>query len=245
MTLRKAGWEIMRHGEATLLFVPGLLSDETAWAGVIDRLGRGTVADVTTQPSITAMAEELLARHGGPLVVAGHSMGARVAFEMARLAPERIVGLAVFDTGVHPAREAELSRRRELVELAYQEGMTALARRWLPPMVHPERLSDAALMGPLTAMVERMTPEIHERQIGALIGRPDATRSLGTIACPVLVGVGRQDAWSPPDQHAEFAKAISGARLVTIEDAGHFAPTERPEAVASAIREWMAEIDGQ
>lgn len=231
----------MRHGEATLLFIPGLLSDATAWAEVMDGVGRGTVADVTTQPSITAMAEDLLARHGGPLVVAGHSMGGRVALEMARLAPERLAGLALFDTGVHPANEGELPRRRELVELAYREGMTALAGRWLPPMVHPDRLADAALMGALTAMVERMTPEIHERQIGALVGRPDARPGLGAISCPVLVGVGRQDAWSPPGQHQEFVEAIPHAKFVTIEDAGHFAPTERPEAVASAIAAWMAE----
>lgn len=231
----------MATGETTLLFVPGLLSDRTAWAGVIDRIGRGVVADVTTQPSITAMAEDLLASHGGNLVVAGHSMGARVAFEMARLGRGRIAGLAVFDTGVHPKNEAELPRRRALVELAHAEGMTALARQWLPPMVHPDRLADGDLMGSLTAMVERMTPQIHERQIGALIGRPDARKTLGDIACPVLVGVGRQDIWSPPEQHEEFVRAIPDARFVTIEEAGHFAPAERPEEVASAIAAWMAE----
>lgn len=229
----------MFPAHAPLVFVPGLLSDRAAWAGVIDRLGAGrdiSVADVTTQPTITTMAEDVLARHGGVLVVAGHSMGGRVALEMARIAPERIAGFALFDTGFHPSGDAERPRRRELVELAWRDGMRALAARWLPPMVHPDRLAETGLMAGLTAMVERMTPAIHERQIGALLSRPDARPGLSAIRCPVLVGVGRQDAWSPPDQHRELAALIPGARLAIIEEAGHFAPAERPDAVAEAMR---------
>ena len=42
-----------------------------------------------------AMAEYVLDATGGPLIAVGHSMGARVAMEMAHLAPERIAGLVL------------------------------------------------------------------------------------------------------------------------------------------------------
>ena len=111
------------------------------------------------------MARAALALKEGPIVVIGHSMGARAALEMVRLAPERIVRLALLDTGVHPRRDGEEATRQVLVDLAFDDGMAALADRWLPPMVHEARVGDTALMAPLKAMVMRATPEQHRRQI--------------------------------------------------------------------------------
>lgn len=199
------------------------------------------VADLSTQDSITTMAEDTLSAHPGSLSVAGHSMGARVALEMFRLAPERIQRLALLDTGVHPRKDGEESRRQELVDLAYNEGMGALAGRWLPPMVHPNRHNDTELMGTLTAMVERMTPELHERQINALLNRLDPRLLLKTIQCPTLLVVGRQDSWSPLQQHKEIQREIPHAELVVIEDAGHFAPIEQPVATTAALEQWISQ----
>jgi pimeloyl-ACP methyl ester carboxylesterase len=185
------------------------------------------------------MAEDVLAAHNGPLAVAGHSMGARVALEMVRLAPERIVKLALLDTGVHPRKAGEEARRKEVIDLAFDEGMEALAEQWLPPMVHPDRHEDRALMETLTAMVMRMTPELHERQITALLNRPEAAAVLEKVTCPTLFLVGRQDAWSPVSQHEDMLRILPHAHLVVIEDAGHFAPVERPEDVTEALVQWL------
>ena len=225
----------------TIVLVPGLLSDAYAWSGVMEPLSRlhpTVVADLSTQESIGQMAADTLAAHPGRLFVAGHSMGARVALEMARQAPERVERLALLDTGVHPRREGEEIGRQRRVDLANHEGMRALADDWLPGMVHPDRLGDEELMGALTAMVERMTPQLHARQIAALLGRPDARRYLADIRCPTLLVVGRQDAWSPVEQHEEMLAELPDAQLVIIENAGHFAPVERPEATAEALEAW-------
>ncbi|MCC2113842.1 MAG: alpha/beta hydrolase [Hyphomicrobiales bacterium] len=229
--------------QTTLVLIPGLLCDAVVWQHAVDRFEpemRVSVADLSSQDSITDMARDTLAANPGPLCVVGHSMGARVALEMYRLAPERIEKLALLDTGVHPRVESEVARRKYRVDLAYSQGMSALAADWLPPMVHPDRHGDAGLMGALTAMVERMTPELHERQIRALLNRPDASTMLAEITVPTLVLVGREDAWSPVDQHAEMAEILPDAQLVVIEDAGHFAPIERPEAVTAALERWLA-----
>ncbi len=225
-----------------IIFLPGLLCDGSVWAAQVEALR--TVADValadfSTQNSITAMAETALALREGPLVVVGHSMGARVALEMVRLAPGRVERLALLDTGAHPRREGEEASRQVMLDLADTQGMAALADRWLPPMVHEARVGDAALMEPLRAMVLRSTPEQHRRQIRALLDRPDARPLLPTITCPTLVMVGRQDRWSPLAQHEEIAAAIPGAKLVVIEDSGHMSPVEQPGAVTDALVEWL------
>lgn len=225
----------------TVLLLPGLLCDRLVWEAAIDAISlrfQTEVGDLSTQDDLTVMAQDMLDVYPGPLYVAGHSMGGRVAMEMARLAPDRVRRLALLDTGIHPRRESEMPKRREAIDLAHAQGMAALARIWLPPMVHPDRVTDATLMGPLTEMVLRMTPELHERQIRALINRPDAGATIGAYTGPMALVVGRQDAWSPVSQHQDIARLCPQARLTIIEDAGHFAPVERPDPVAQALLAW-------
>lgn len=225
-----------------IVFLPGLLCDARVFAHQIAAIGASAdtvVADFSTQDSIGAMAEAALALRTGPIVVVGHSMGGRVALEMVRRAPERIEKLVVLDTGARPRREGEEATRQVMLDVADRDGMAALAERWLPPMVHEGRVGDATLMDPLRAMVCAKDAALHRRQIRALLDRPDAMATLAAIRCPTLVMVGRQDRWSPVEQNREIAEAIPGAAFVVIEDAGHMATVERPEAVTAALLDFL------
>lgn len=226
----------------TVVLLSGLLCDDQIWSGQTARLSEEhdvVSPGFLSQPSIEAMAAAVLAQTPGPFSLAGHSMGGRVALEIAARAPERVERLALLDTGFHPARPGEAESRSRLIRVAMEEGMAALASHWLPPMLGPGRARDAALMARLTAMVERATPELFQRQIGALLTRPNARRGLAAIACPTAVIVGRQDAWSPLAQHEEIAALIPQAWLTVIEDSGHMSPAEQPEAVAEALAGWL------
>lgn len=223
------------------MLVAGLLCDETVWSA--QRAALEGECDVFTPSlwgldSIPGMARAVLDAAPRRFALAGHSLGARVALEVVRQAPERVERLALLDTGVHPVRPGEAEKRQELIDLARREGMAALAARWLPPMVHPDRVRDPALMDPLAAMVCRASPDIFERQVRALLARPDAAAVLPGIRCPTLVACGRQDAWSPLSQHEPIAAAIPGARLAVIESSGHMSTVEAPEAVARLLLDW-------
>ncbi|MEI9963964.1 MAG: alpha/beta hydrolase [Caulobacteraceae bacterium] len=226
----------------TLCLLPGLLCDATVWeaqrAAFADAMDVH-VADLWGLDSFAGMARKVLDETAGPLAVAGHSMGARVALEMWRLAPGRVARLALLSTGFHGPRPEETAKRMGLVELGYREGMAAVAARWLPPMVHPDRIGDAALMGPLEAMVRRATPKIFEGQQRAGLQRPDASDYLPRIACPTLVLCGRQDGWSPVPQHEEMAGRIPVARLALVDACGHMATVERPDEVTLALSDWL------
>lgn len=220
---------------AQVLLIPGLLCDETVWRPALEQLPGAQVADLSTQDDITQMARDCLAAHPGPLRVAGHSMGARVAMEMARLAPDRIERLALLNTGIHPLRDGEVEKRAEIVAFAHELGMAALAERWLPGMVYEPNRQNTALMSAMREMVLRNSPALHERQITALVNRPEAAAVLPGIACPVLLVVGRQDQWSPVSQHQDMLALLPDARLEIVENAGHFAPLEQPDAVAALL----------
>jgi len=225
-----------------LYLIPGLLCDAAIWQPQIAALSPHydvRIPDLTGFASLSAMASYVL--HDAPerFAVAGHSMGARVALEMFRRAPDRITHIALLDTGVHPADPDEPARRARLTDLSRTQGMKALADDWLPPMVAPA-FFHGALKDTLYAMVERMTPDIHFRQIQALLNRPDARPLLGAIKVPALVGVGSEDQWSSPAQNRAIAEAMPGARFVLFEGSGHMAPLEAPDAVSAALEEWLA-----
>lgn len=222
------------------LLIPGLLCDAYVWEPTLKRIGGDVlVANLSTQDSIANMAADCLALAEGPLAVAGHSMGARVAMEMARQQPERIVRLALLDTGIHPLRDGEPEKRQQAIRLAHDEGMEALAERWLPGMVWDGNLENASLMQGLEQMVLRCDADLHARQIKALIGRPDASAHLSDITCPILLVVGRQDKWSPVSQHEDMLALLPEARLEIVENAGHFAPVEQPDTVANLLADFF------
>ena len=226
----------------TICLLPGLLCDATVWEPqslALSGEGEVHVADLWGPSSFAVMAEKVLDETSGPLAVAGHSMGARVAFEIWRLAPERIARLALLSTGYHPPGPHEEAKRMALVKLGYEQGMAAVADKWLPPMVHPDRVRDEVLMAPLRAMVCRATPEIFEGQQRAGLTRPDAAPYLEQIACPTLILVGRDDGWSPPAQHQEMAERIEGSQLVLVDRSGHMVTVEQPDPVNRALMNWL------
>jgi len=227
------------------VLLPGLLCDRAVWQAQIDAIGPCHVVDYGALDSLQAMAAHVLATAPvGPLAVAGHSMGGRVAFEMLRQAPERIERLALLDTSYHPlaageAGHTERAGRMALLATARRDGMRAMAREWALGMVHPSR-HGTPLFEAVLDMFERKTPDIFAAQINALLNRPDCSELLAHIQCPTLLLCGRDDAWSPPARHEFMQQHIAGSRLVVVETCGHMSTMEQPAVVNRALAEWLA-----
>ena len=228
-----------------LVLLAGLLCDEAAWTPVAGRLS--DVADIRIISfagfrSIGDMARHVLDSEPGRFALAGHSMGGRVALQLAAAAPERITALALLNTGVHPAGPGEAASRSRLVELGRTEGMAAVAQAWLPPMMGKDAERTARLMPGLVEMVCRSTPEAFAGQQQALLDRPDGEAAMRSVRVPTLLSSGADDGFSPPAHHAEMQRLAPHAELVIVPDAGHFTPVEQPERVARAMRAWLAAV---
>jgi pimeloyl-ACP methyl ester carboxylesterase len=232
-----------------LLFLPGLLCDPEVWeyqTRALADIAECTSAEWSGEDSLMKMARTALRIAPERFAVAGHSMGGRVALEVYRAAPEQVTHIALLNTGYLPrapnaAGEQEARDRYALLEIAKTQGMRAMARQWLPPMINPARHGDPALTETIVEMFARKMPEIFAAQINALLSRPDATPVLEQIRCPALLLSGREDAWSPPARHADMAAKIPGpSRVVTVPDCGHMSTLEQPAAVAEALRAWLA-----
>jgi pimeloyl-ACP methyl ester carboxylesterase len=200
--------------------------------------------------SLGALAETIIAHAPPRFALAGHSMGGRIALEVARRVPDRLIGLALLDTGHEAlapgeAGQRETEGRHALLAIARRAGMRAMAWTWLQGMVYGPRLTDEELVEPILDMFERRTPDLFAMQIRALLARPDATSVLPALQCPTLVLCGREDAWAPPSRHDVMAKMIRHSTLEIIPDCGHMSPLERPRAVNQALRYWLESIEAQ
>lgn len=225
----------------TVILIPGLVSDARVWRALRTAL-TGWVfvvdGDITAFADIPDMAKALLEKADGELIAVGHSLGGRVAMEMARQSPERVRALVLANTGHSPRWPGEELKRQAMIDLGHR-SMAGLAAQWLATMVGPERVGDSALMADLTDMVLKAGPEVHERQIRALLRRPDAAAHMGDYRGPTLLITGAQDAWSPVQQHREIQRMCNDAELKIIADAGHFMPIEQPVTTAETIMEWL------
>lgn len=236
-----------RQNPPPLVLVPGLMCNAQVWQAMLAFLPAGTstwIADHGDAANLTHMAERLLALAPETFAMAGHSMGGRVAMEVVRMAPERVTRIALIDTAYLPralgeAGELEKARRYVLRNMALEHGVRTMARTWVNDMVHPDRLSDTALIDAIVDMFDEKTAAIFSNQIEALLNRPDASGVLRSLKIPTLLAVGRQDTWANLAQHEAMQTLAPNAVLEVIEDAGHMAPMERPQVMGACLSRWL------
>jgi pimeloyl-ACP methyl ester carboxylesterase len=68
----------------------------------------------------------------------------------------------------------------------------------------------------------------------------DVIAQLGQIRARVLVVTGDDDAVTPPKYGEFLQKNIPNASIISIADAGHLSPIEKPEQVSQLIREFVS-----
>lgn len=225
-----------------LILLPGLLCDQALWAHQVKSLAdtvQVTVADLSQDDNIAAMAERTLAKAPRTFALAGLSMGGYVAQEIMRQAPERVERLALFDTTARADTAEKAQTRRDLIRLADLGKFKGVTPRLLPTLIHPARIEDPAVADVVLAMAVRIGQEAFKRQQNAILSRKDGRADLEAIRVPTLIACGREDIVTPVALHEEMAAAITGSRLVVIEDCGHLAPLERPYAVSALMRYWL------
>ena len=97
-------------GREPLVLLPGMLGDGTVWEAVAAELADVAAPQfgrIDLDDSITEMAASVLAVAPARFALAGHSLGAIVALEIARQAPERITRLALVNASGRGPSDAQ------------------------------------------------------------------------------------------------------------------------------------------
>jgi 3-oxoadipate enol-lactonase len=176
-------------------------------------------------------------------VIAGLSMGGYITLAFWRLHRDRVLALVLADTRAGADTEDGKQKRRETIELARNDGPTAVARALLPGMVGKStREREPSVVATMRAMLESASVDSIVGASEAMMNRSDATGSLATIDVPTLIIAGEEDVLTPPKESRAMHAAIAGSRLEIIPGAGHVSNVERPAAFNKVLTEFLAAV---
>lgn len=175
-----------------------------------------------------------------PVGLAGFSMGGYVALALMKRGPANVRALALVDTRAGADDEAGKTAREQAIAAVRSGGAAAIVDAMVGKLIAADSARNANLVERLRRIVLRQTPETIESDLTAMRDRPDSTDFIPRIGVPTIVLAGDQDALIPPEEARNMAVAIPQARFVSIANAGHLTPMERPGAVASTLSEFFS-----
>jgi pimeloyl-ACP methyl ester carboxylesterase len=248
------------QGEPVVL-VPGLLFGAHHWQPQIDALKadhdviavdlRGQHHTQTTDdPAGYDMWNQMEDVYGliqqlgiAPVHYVGLSMGGFIGMRMALRHPEALRDLVLIDT-------TDLPEEPEKVEMyeAFRKEVEGGGLENVAPAMPPIFFKAAYIDGQ-PDKVEEWLDELragnHQGTAHASRGvdnRDDVSDRTPTISVPTLVIHGTEDAAIEMDRAEALASRIPGARLETVEGAGHQSNVDSPDEISRLLRGFLAEI---
>ncbi len=201
--------------------------------------------DYSTTADLSLVAALLDRLNLSRVVLAGHSLGGQIAWQVAAAMPERVDRLILVDAAGYPSAAAQWPPG---LQVALWPGAGVMSNYLLPRGLVQASLQhlygDPSLVTP--ALVDRyydMALRSGNRQ--ALVRRLDAmaqhdgSTRIGSLALPTLVLWGARDPWIPVESGRRFAQDIAGARLVVFDGLGHFPHQEDPVRTVSEVRQFL------
>jgi pimeloyl-ACP methyl ester carboxylesterase len=135
--------------------------------------------------------------------------------------------------------EARAGRIRMQALLA-EQGPQGVADEMMPKLLSAETIrTKPEIVERVRSLILASAPAAIAAAITALMTRSDSTALLADIQCPTLVIVGDDDTLTPPALSRDMQRAISGAELVTVSNAGHLSSLERPDLFNSALARFL------
>lgn len=166
----------------------------------------------------------------------GHSFGAMVACEVAAAYAGRARRLALiaplgFWREDAPIVNWMLVNPADLRGWIFHDPEALGARRMFAPAEEPEAVAMARvqLVWAMGSTGKFIWP----------LPEKGLTKRIHRVRAPTLLVWGKEDRLVPPVYGEEFARRIPGARVETVDHAGHAPHLEHPEAVARLVRDFL------
>jgi len=152
----------------------------------------------------------------------------------------RHAGKDYYDAGVKALNDEE-AQYESGIEISEEEGTASYRPAW--PLYFSDPTSP--LSAPHVRRIQddfRVNMDIQLAWYGPqdpIDSRTNTLPTLSAVRCPTLVIAGAHDIVCGPEWNKPIARAIRDARYVEIDNAGHLPQYEQPEAVRTALLDWL------
>lgn len=229
----------------TTLFAPQIAALKDRYRCIAyDHRGQGRSADdagrAIDMDTVTEDAAALIEALGvGPVHFVGLSLGGIVAMRLAISRPKIIRSLVLLDTTADP--EPSKLKYKALNLIARYFGLGPVVKAIMPALYGRTALKDPARAAERLEWQQQLAANRRSiwRAANGVLERKSIYEDLGKITAPTLVAVGEEDVATPLALAERIARAIDGAKLVTIPKAGHGSTLEQPEAVTATIAAFL------
>jgi len=244
----------------TIVLLHAFPCDGTMWRPQADALARagwqvlvpdlpgfGRSPILEGEPSLAMVADRVLAevadRGIDRCVVGGISLGGYVTMAIAAIQPDLLRGVVLCDTKATADGDAARENRERLARMCEESpGDTPriLEQAVLPGLLgetsRAERPLVVAQVKGWLAAAPAPTVAWYQR---AMAVRPDSLSVLAGLEAPAVVIWGAEDALSSRDEQDVMVASLRSGQFVAVEAAGHLANVERPDAVGTALLEFV------
>jgi pimeloyl-ACP methyl ester carboxylesterase len=195
-----------------------------------------------------------------PVTLVGHSMGGKVAMQLALRHPELLRALVVVDVAPsdYPERGARTDdpdeeatpfagyiaamRALDLNSLQTRDDADAALRPAVPSRMVRSFLLQSLVRDGADGWRWRLNLEALARDLGHLRGFP-APPPGATFDGPVLWIAGANSSYVLPQDRARMDELFPSTRLVKIKNAGHWVHSEQPEVFVETMRRFLDVVE--
>ena len=166
--------------------------------------------------------------------VVGHSMGSLVAVEAAGRFPDRIERIVLVGSAFPMKVSDELLAATRDDEPLAQDMVNIWSHSTLAH--YPSNPGPGFwVIGENLRLMQRQKPGVMHVDFTACNSYAAGFERAAQVKCPALFVLGRRDVMTPARAGEGLAKAIAGARVVTIAGCGHNVMAEKPDEVLDAM----------
>jgi pimeloyl-ACP methyl ester carboxylesterase len=224
-----------------LLLLPGFMADGRVFMDLLPKLSQTRAVQVAPLfgETLEDIAAGILAHAPPTFAIAGHDLGATVAAEILRTAPERVTRFAMICASAQ-AEPPNVSALREPRMVMAKAGRLneALAQE-IPQSTLMDSPYRTAIRDHWLDMAQQMGLETYLNQSRIIQRRPDMQPVLRRLRLPsMVVGCGA-NTLSPPRRQEFTAQLMPNATFVLLKHAGYLPMFEAPSALLAALEEWL------
>ncbi|MYH57730.1 MAG: alpha/beta fold hydrolase [Boseongicola sp. SB0675_bin_26] len=244
------GISFIRAGTGSRLYlVHGVGLRAEAWMAQVNKLsatqhcrafdlpGHGASRALPRPATLAQYTDCIAAAIDAPGVVAGHSMGAMIALDLAIRHPHLVKGVAALNAIYRRSpKAAEAVRRRaaDLFATELADPETTLAR-WFAGQDTAERRACRAWLAEVSAEHYKTAYEVFAAENGP------ADADLARLSCPALFMTGGAEPNSTPGMSEAMARIAPNGRAVIVERAAHMMPMTHAGDVNAELADLVRE----